>query len=51
METVNALTEALEQTRVESNGITLDLVARTIRKVYSGEEVEYLIERLEALKD
>jgi len=49
-DTVNGLEQALERTRMNSCGITIDLVARTIVKMYDKWEVNELIDRLEALQ-
>lgn len=48
MNTALELEEVLRATRMETGGITLDLVSRIIHKAFAPEEVELLIEGLEA---
>lgn len=48
MNTKDELHGVLEITRTENEGITIDLVARTVCQVYDEAEVSLLIERLES---
>jgi hypothetical protein len=50
IETANLLKEALQKTRAEGEGITLNLVARIIVGEFDSSEVEALIRELEAFK-
>lgn len=49
MDTIQDLEHALEATRMQSNGITLNLVARIIGRVFDKAEIRALINELTIL--